>query len=657
MQHPCGWYLIDGRLQRPFRAAAAFLSESASVRLGSVWLPVMPSGRVHEIVFLREPVNLPDGLSIRRLRAFERAWRMAWRVFNTWKTLDRPQRRACGLTLWRALRDLKAAYRIATRFRGLNYATWCVEVEAHTPQDRSAIAAQIAQWSDGPRFVIRRLAGEEDAWEKTLASLDDQLYRRFVLHDELAFAPQSDDWLMLLRPGDRLAPHALFWIAHLIRQSRDVLAVYWDDDEMDAAGERLRPRFKPDWSRLHLEATDFIGRAVAVKYSLLDQGEISAASSLREVILRLTQETDRQVAHIPAVLLHRLAGEKQPVCYRVPVSVPQPAPKVSIVIPSRDAAGLLRQCVESVLARTAYPDFELLVIDNRSHDLEAQTYLAELSCRLAVRVLRWNKRFNYSAINNFAAQKATGQVLCLLNNDTEVITPDWLAEMVGHLCRERVGVVGAKLYYPDDRVQHAGVIVGPGRCASHLHLGIARDDPGYCNRAVVAQEFSAVTAACMLTWRDLYLRLGGLKAFWLPVAFNDVDYCLRVRRAGYKVVWTPHAELYHHESASRGKDIGWWREFRAWRELTFMRWKWRTVMKNDPFYNPNFSYLRPDFAFGPVSMVRGPWTTMDTSRKSFATTGWSLEEDLPEGVRSQPVTGEYSSNLHNIHAGDGHGAD
>lgn len=609
------WYLIDGGLPYSRAALAVCLDSSAFVQVGPLRLPVLPSGRVHEIVSLPALPDLPAGLTARPLGHLERTWRMAWRVFNTWGRLSAAQRRECGLRLSRILRDLPAAYRVATSFRGMHYATWCREVDALSTEDETKIRACIAGWDGGPRFVIRRLAGNEADWVRTLLSLNAQLYPYWCL-EGAAGGVRPDDWLVALRPGDVLRPHALYWVAHEIRRRPDACAVYWDDDQITAAGERLRPRFKPDWSRLHLEVTDYIGRAVALRRDVCEgAGAQLAQDGWRAVLLALTSEAPTQggggkecpVVHIPAILSHRPAEEPDPVCRRVPVRVPEPAPKVSILIPTRDALPLLRRCVESVVSKTRYPHYEILVIDNRSRDKATLAWLEETSRAGKIRVLRWDKPFNYSAINNFAARAATGEVLCLLNNDTEVISADWLDEMVGHLCRPKVGAVGAKLYYPDGRIQHAGDTVGHGGCANHLHQFVAGNAPGYCNRAIVAQEVSAVTAACMVTWRDLYLRLGGLNARWLPVAFNDVDYCLRVRKAGYRVVWTPHAELYHHESVSRGKDQGWRKELRAWREVKYMRWKWREAMRHDPFYNPNFSYLRADFALSPAPAVPKPW--------------------------------------------------
>jgi GT2 family glycosyltransferase len=289
--------------------------------------------------------------------------------------------------------------------------------------------------------------------------------------------------------------------------------------------------------------------------------------------------------------------------YPLPVN----PPLVSIIVPTRDAPALLRQCVESVLAKTTYPSFELIVVDNQSADPEALAYLAELAPRSAVRVLRYDRPFNYSAINNFAVRQAKGDMLCLLNNDTEVISLDWLEEMAGHLLQDKVGAVGARLLYTDGRVQHGGVTVGPGGCADHLHAELPRGHPGYCHRAVIAQELSAVTAACVLTWKDLYERMGGLNERALPVAFNDVDYCLRLQDAGYRVIYTPHAELYHHEWGTRGVDTTWRQRWRAHREMSYMRSRWRERMKHDPYYNPNLSYDQPNFTLNWKPRVKKPW--------------------------------------------------
>jgi GT2 family glycosyltransferase len=419
---------------------------------------------------------------------------------------------------------------------------------------------------------------------------------------------------------------------------RDAVAIYSDDDTLNSSAHRVAPRFKPDWSLAHLLATNYVGDAVVVRGAALAAvgglDEETCRYGLFDKILQIVDLKSELVFHLPDVLLHRGEGDcprsiawemhavqrhlvrrgiatavspTLPGCRRIRYQLPPSPPLVSIIIPTRDGLEILRRCVDSILAKTTYARYEILVVDNQSCDPAALAYLREIAGNPAVRVLPFDQPFNFSAINNFAAGEARGELLCLLNNDTEVITPDWLEEMVGNLMQDQVGVVGAKLFYPDGSVQHAGDTVGPGGCANHLHNGIARDDPGYCNRAAVAQDLSAVTAACLLTRRDLYLKLGGLDARWLKVAFNDVDYCLRVRAAGWRVVWTPHAELYHHESVSRGKNNTWRKILRSELEVAVMCRRWRDVMRSDPFYNPNLNYRQPDFTPGRTLRIKKPW--------------------------------------------------
>jgi len=451
----------------------------------------------------------------------------------------------------------------------------------------------------------------------------------------------SGEWAMLLHAGDSLPSHALYWFACAVLEHRDAVIVYSDDDIMNAAGIRSDPRFKPDWSPEHLRSTHYIGAA-----AILRSDAVAAVGGVRldsirhgnyELLLRVSDAFGVAPIHVPAALFHRngetctddawehsqwstsvlrahlkrtgVPADVEPTlpgCRHVRYRLPTVPPLVSIIVPTRDAVTLLRQCIESVFTRTTYTRFELLVVDNQSADPETLVYLEEIADHPAIRVLRFDQAFNYSAINNFAAREAKGEVLCLLNNDTSIISSGWLEEMVGHLLQDHVGVVGAKLYYPDSRVQHAGVAVGPGGCADHVSLGIGHSDPGYCYRAVVAHELSAVTGACMVTWKHLYERLGGLNED-LAVGFNDVDYCLRVQEAGYRVIFTPHAELFHHESATRGRDDHKRHWQRNSREVRYMRTRWSKRMIHDPYYNPNFSYRRPDFSLAETPRVKKPW--------------------------------------------------
>ena len=466
---------------------------------------------------------------------------------------------------------------------------------------------------------------------------------------------RADDWVMLLHAGDQLPVHALYWFAGEVLARPHVAILYADDDELDGQGRRIRPRFKPDWSLAHLRSTPYIGRSAVIRGC-----ELAAAGGLNvecwqqgtyDLLLRVVDHVgaivDRPVGHVPAVLLHRgplfkesdrgewpNAGidegdsawcldavrrhllrsgvsaevlETHPGCWRVRYHASEDPPFVSIIVPTRDRVALIRQCLESVMAKTSYPRFEILVVDNQSTDPASVAYLAAVSTRPPIRVLRYDRPFNFSAVNNVAVTHAVGDVLCLLNNDTEVISPDWLDEMVGQLMQDRVGIVGAKLYYPDGRIQHAGDVVGVGGVANHLHAYLERDDPGYGCRAIVAQDLSAVTGACMVTWKKLYREVGGLDERHLPVAFNDVDYCLRIREAGYRVVWTPHAELFHHESASRGGDASIFRKRMAKTEAKYMRRKWGDVMQQDPFYSPNLNRTRQDFSLSSSPRGKKPW--------------------------------------------------
>jgi hypothetical protein len=361
------------------------------------------------------------------------------------------------------------------------------------------------------------------------------------------------DWWMALPAGAVLGEHALYWYASTALSFPQSRLLYSDHDHLDADGCRVDPEFKPDWSLELLRSSNYLQSAVALRADLVAEvssvalesvamalANAMAGEGLHAYLLRATERIpSAAIQHITAVLLHLPKpaddgpdGDEalliQPVAEhlsrlwrstrettlskhrycRVRYKLPALGPMVTIIIPTRDELHHLHACVESVLSRSTYRNFELLVVDNESSDAETLQYLKALEGRSQVRVLRYPQVFNFSAINNFATANAFGEVLCLLNNDTEVITPDWLEEMLGHLIQANVGVVGAKLYFGDGRVQHAGDTVGPGGLAHHLHSFLAHDAPGYCGRAVQAQDLSAVTGACLLTWKKLYQDLG-----------------------------------------------------------------------------------------------------------------------------------------------------
>jgi GT2 family glycosyltransferase len=281
--------------------------------------------------------------------------------------------------------------------------------------------------------------------------------------------------------------------------------------------------------------------------------------------------------------------------FRVQHLPPNPLPRISIVIPTRDRIDLLSRCVTSILERTTYLDYEIVIVDNQSTDPDSLAYLASFGDHPKVRVRQHNHPFNYSTINNDAVRDCGSELICLLNNDIEVITPGWLEELASHAVREHVGAVGAMLYYPNNTIQHAGVITGVHGVAAHPYCGMPRGHNGQMARAKLTQGMSAVTAACMMVRRAVYLQVGGLDAS-LQVAFNDVDFCLRLRSQGYTNIWSPFAELYHHESASRGDENTSEKKARFMREVEFMKNRWGRQLEEDPAYNPNLTLAGEPFS-------------------------------------------------------------
>jgi GT2 family glycosyltransferase len=289
--------------------------------------------------------------------------------------------------------------------------------------------------------------------------------------------------------------------------------------------------------------------------------------------------------------------------YRVHYALPSPEPMVSIIIPTRNGEELVRQCIESLVRRTYYENYEILLVDNGSTDSSALKYFEQLASEEIVRLVHDPRPFNYSALNNDAVKLARGEFVCLMNNDIEVIKADWLSEMVSIAAQERVGAVGARLWYPDRTLQHGGVIVGCDGVATHAHRGLGLGDSGYFTRAALIQTMSAVTAACLVIRKATYEQLGGLNERDLKVAFNDVDFCLRLQEAGYRNVWTPFAELVHHESATRGTENTPEKLARLTAEAHYMYARWADVLRQDPAYSPNLAQTSDSFAWAWPSRV------------------------------------------------------
>jgi GT2 family glycosyltransferase len=437
-------------------------------------------------------------------------------------------------------------------------------------------------------------------------------------------------YVALLDHDDELRPHSLLEVVEALSAAPDACLVYSDEDKIDASGKRCQPYFKPDWNQDLLLSQNYLCHFTVVRTDLARSvggfREGYEGSQDHDLFLRCTHQlrTD-QILHIPKVLYHwraiegstalrrdakdyaadagaRAVSDHLARCghadatieqlphghYRVRWPLPTPAPRVTVIVPTRDRVELLRACVESLFEVTRYPDFDLIVVDNQSADSATLEYLQELEQRQRVRVLRYDRPFNYSAMNNMAVAASTSELVALLNNDIEVTSPDWLGEMASHAVRPDIGAVGAMLYYPDGSIQHAGVILGLGGVANHAYMRQPRGYPGHGGRTKVTQNLSAVTAACLVVRRSAYMQVGGLDENF-AVAFNDVDFCLRLRESGLRNLWTPFAELVHHESASRGRDDSDEKALRFQGEVTLMEARWGNLLRADPAYNPNLS--------------------------------------------------------------------
>ncbi len=439
--------------------------------------------------------------------------------------------------------------------------------------------------------------------------------------------------------GDELSPHALFWLASEIVACPTADVIYSDEDKIDADGRRHSPHFKPDWGAALFASQDMFGRLAAYRRELAARvgGFRSGVAGYEDWDLGLRcadASSAERIRHIPRLLCHRrsvaaepgagaalapsdwataarvvedhlrrrgLAGKVVPAleryCQVVP-AVGAPLPKVSIIIPSTGRPDLLGRCIDTLLRQTTYPDFEVLVAVNESAfaDQATAAYLKSLALRDKLRVLAYeNQPYNFSRVNNWAVQRATGGVLCFMNDDVEVIMPDWLEKMVARLRLERVGAVGPMMYFPNGTIQHAGIILGLWGVAGHCFINMPHGSAGYFGRAALEQDLSGVTAACMVMRRDLFDELKGFNED-LAIAFNDVDLCIRIRNAGWRIIWTPSVEIFHHQSATLGDPQAPARRARFEQETRLMRDLWGETLDRDPFYNPNLSLTSSDFA-------------------------------------------------------------
>ena len=456
-----------------------------------------------------------------------------------------------------------------------------------------------------------------------------------------ALTLSTGEFIGLMDHDDELAINALYEVVKLLQEHPDADMIYSDEDKMDTKGKRCDPYFKPDWSpdlflsNMYVSHFGIYRKNIVEKIGGFRKG--CEGSQDYDLILRFTEKTT-QIYHIPKILYHwrkipgstavryeakgyadinavraledalvrrnmngNVVSGKFPSSFRIKREI-KGEPKICIIIPTKDRVETLKTCIESILEKTSYDNYEIVIVDNNSKDDAAIDYLNTIRKVPKIITISYWKTFNFSDINNFAAKQLDSEYILFLNNDTEVISGEWLTAMLEHAQREDVGAVGCKLLYSNNTIQHAGVILGitgtPGQVgvAGHSHKHLPNAAHGYFGRPHIIHNVSAVTAACMMLRKDVFKEVDGFDEN-LAVAFNDVDLCLKIRDKGYLIVYTPYAELYHHESLSRGYEDTPEKQERFLKEVGYVREKWGEIIdEGDPYYNPNLTLSKEDFS-------------------------------------------------------------
>ena len=521
-----------------------------------------------------------------------------------------------------------------TSVRRQLYENWelCIAGDASIDPRIRAVLEQAAREDSRIRLVSRPVNGQISAAKN------------------VALAMAQGEFIALLGNEDELTDHALYHVIVALNDKRGLDLLYSDEDKIDAGGQRFGHYFKPAWNPDLFLSQNLVCHLGAYRRKIANaiggfrpgyEGAQDWDFALRFVDVIPVDH----IRHIPHVLYHwraiadstgvELGGKPYSIAsaqaalqdhwnrrgiepriisvaagnFITSLPLPELAPQVSIIICTRNRVDLLRQCVEGVLQKTHYENVEIIIVDNGSDETATLEYLDGLRATGTARIVLHPAAFNFAELNNLAVQQARGELICLLNNDVVPINSDWLAEMVAHALRPDIGAVGAKLYYPNDTIQHAGVLMN-GIAAEHLHLGYQRSSVGYGNRACLAQNYSAVTAACLVIRKSTWQVVGGMDEKF-AVAFNDVDFCLRVGCHGYRNLWLPHAELYHYESASRGKEDTPEKCKRFLTEIDLLQKRWGSLLANDPAWNPNLALNGERIGLASPPRVTYPWHGFD----------------------------------------------
>ena len=502
-----------------------------------------------------------------------------------------------------------------------NYANWelCIADDASSSTETLEVLKSFETQDDRIKIVYRETNGHISEASNSALALATGEYVAFLDHDDL------------------LAPDALYSMVKRLNKKPNLKLIYSDEDKIDAENNRYEPHFKSGWNPDMFFSQNYLSHLTMIEKKIVDKaGGFRTGyegSQDYDLFLRCLQHIDNtEIGHIEKILYHWRAiegstaldpnakryatsaalralqdyfkhtGQKVTVghgmvenTYKVEYHLEVDPPLVTIVIPTRDRYKLLYKCINSILKYTEYKNYEILILDNESSEAKILEYFVELKQRENIRVIEYHQPFNFSAINNFGVTQARGEVIALLNNDVEIISRHWLTEMVQHALRPEIAAVGAMLYYRDNTIQHAGVVLGLGGVAGHSHKYFPKGSFGYFSRLKIIQNYVAVTGACLVVEKTLYEAVGGLDEENLSVAFNDVDFCLKLQKKGYRNLWTPYVELYHHESRSRGHEDTKEKQERFGREISHMKKKWKSNLDNDRYYNGHLTRMFEDF--------------------------------------------------------------
>ena len=570
-----------------------------------------------------EPEEVPYGPWYEEHRAKPEELERQRKQSLTWENFSGGEESACVFSIAVPVFRTPAKFlcEMIESVRSQSFPFWELCLANADPEDREVAEILERYCREDRRIRVKNLKENKGISENTNAAL----------------AMARGEFVGLLDHDDLLAPDALYEMAARLEKDEGIDVFYTDEDKVTTdLSEHFQPHLKPDFNLDLLRSNNYICHFFVVRREIAERiggfrPEFNGAQDY-DFIFRCTEEAEK-IVHIPRILYHwrvhsastadnpaskmyayeagkrAIEGNLERSGVRGVVSLRQDygfydvhypvegEPLVSILIPNKDQKETLMHCIRSVLETSTWKNLEILIIENNSEREETFACYRELEKDPRIRILTYpGKTFNYSAINNFGVQQAKGEYLLFLNNDIEVITPDWIEQMLGNCQRPEVGIVGAKLYYPDNTIQHAGIIIGIGGIAGHAFLGLARAKSGYLHKASLQMDYSAVTAACMMMKAEAFRKAGGFEEK-LTVAFNDVDLCLRTVEQGWLVVYDPHVEMYHYESKSRGAEDSEEKLRRFQQEIEFMRTRWIRLLKDgDPNYNPNLTLSKWNYS-------------------------------------------------------------